>query len=197
MDDFLKWVDKNPVLAGGIGLGGVLLLLWWMGFFTSSSSASSGAGNMAAAYYAAEAAQTTAGTQLQMATVQATNATAQVGLQAQAAEAIAATQATRDTTIAQYGAGVATANVNDAMQTTIATANITAAQNAAHDNAMNFNDYINHVLPATLASSGNYAAIYNFPGQAASVGFAPGSPGPNQMRAAGYSEATIAAVFGP
>jgi hypothetical protein len=108
MENVLHWAEEHPYWAGGITLGLVFLLLWLFGFFgSSSSSSSSGQSNLAAAYYAAEAAQTTAATQLQMATVAYGNQTAQVGLQANAAEAIAQTQANAATTINGQNTGAA------------------------------------------------------------------------------------------
>jgi hypothetical protein len=104
----VNWIEKNPWMAGGIIVGGGLVILWYMGFFTKAQSSSDGGQtNMAAAYYAAEAAQGVAGTQLAMQQSSDTAATAQVGLQAQAAASIAQIGATRDAALAGYGADVA------------------------------------------------------------------------------------------
>jgi hypothetical protein len=107
MENVLHWAEEHPWVAGGVTLGAVFLLLWLFGFFGSSSSASSSGSNLAAAYYAAEAAQTTASTQLQMATVAYGNQTAQTQIQANAAEAIATTQAGAATTINGQNTGAA------------------------------------------------------------------------------------------
>lgn len=114
MEHALDWIEDHPWLAAAIGLGGVLILLWLLGFFSSSSNSSSSSGtNLAAAYYAAEAAQTTASTQLQMATVAYGAQTAQAQIQANGAEAIAATNANAATTINGQNAGATTVLGND------------------------------------------------------------------------------------
>lgn len=194
MNEFKAWIDKNPLLAGGIVFGVGLVILWWLGYFSSSSSSTDTSGNnLAAAYYAAEAASATAGTQLQLATVQATNQTAQVASQANAAVAINQAQQTAATTIAQYGAGVAATNANDAMLTANTAASYAYQTAQTHDSAMNFNDYINNILPMELQYGGGYAQT-NFPGQG-NVVFTPGAPSPAQQAAAGFSPAQIAQMF--
>lgn len=137
MNDVLHWAEEHPWLAGGLTLGVVFLLLWLLGFFSSSSSASSGTNNLAAAYYNAEAAQTTAATQLQMATVMYGNQTAQTQIQANAAQAIAATQYGAATTINGQNATAATTisntGNNDQLLATINSNNdaLSAANTAA------------------------------------------------------------------
>ena len=204
MDKVKDWVDKNPLLTGGIVFGVGLIILWWLGYFSSSSSSNSSASNMAAAYYAAEAAQTTAGTQLQLATVAATNQTAQVGLQASAATAI--NQANQDaavkingqnasatTTLGQYGL-FATQSNNATALGAVQSNNGTAAQmQAEHDQAMNLSTLLNSVLPQELALTGGVGAVSLSPGGAAvSAGYS----SPNALAAQGFSPSQISALLG-
>ena len=177
MDDVLGCVEAHPWLAALLGLGGLLILLWLLGFFSGSSSSSSSGNSLAAAYYNAEAAQTTAGTQLQMATEMYTNQTAQAQIQANGAEAIASTQAGMYTTLGQQNAGVATAlgndqllasnNSNDDALAASNTAALYGYQTAqAGYNASIANNYISNVLPGELALSGG-SATTQLPGYSA------------------------------
>jgi hypothetical protein len=96
MEKIWHWAEAHPVEAGIAGGMVLIFLMWIMGVFSSSSSSSSsssGAGNVVGAYYGAEAAQTAAGAQVQIATLQTTAQTASTKIQADAATAIAATQA--------------------------------------------------------------------------------------------------------
>lgn len=104
--DPVKWAEAHPVETALIIFGGGLAILYVFGAFGSGSTAATGSGNLAAAYYAAEAAQTTAGTDLQLATVQANAATDQAQIQANGAVAIANAQTTAATNVAgsMYGA---------------------------------------------------------------------------------------------
>lgn len=140
-NDVTSWASKHPYATGGIVFGVGLVLLWWFGFFSSSSGgaagASSGDTNMAAAYYGAEAAQLTAGTQLQLATVQAGAATAQTQLQADAAVKIQNSQDTTAAAIAatQFGSASTINGQNTAAAEAIAHTNANAAVDMQHTTA--------------------------------------------------------------
>lgn len=168
MDSFLGWIEEHPWLAGAIGLVGLLIILYLLGFFSSSSSSStSNQGNsLAAAYYNAEAAQTTAGTQLQEASDYYTAQTAQDQIQANGAEAIASTQANMYTTLGQQTAGegtaigndqlLATENSNDdALQASNLAGSYALQTSLAGYQAGEVNNYVNSVIsPELLSASG-------------------------------------------
>lgn len=174
MDNALSWIEEHPWLAGAIGLGGLLILLWLLGFFSSSTSQTSSNNGLAAAYYNAEAAQTTAGTQLQMATEAYAAQTAQDQIQANGAEAIASTTAGMYTTIGQQNASTTTALGNDQLLASensnndaLAASNTAAMygyQTAqAGYQAANFQTVLNTIAPQELAAYGGNA---NFVGSA-------------------------------
>lgn len=200
--DVMDWAEKNPWLAGGIVFGGGLAVLWLLGFFSSGSSSNSGANNMAAAYYAAEAAQATAGTQLQMATVSATNQTAQVQAQANAAEAIATAQYGAATTINGQNASATTALGNDQLLASVNNSNNVAATTRFQITNTTLADYINSILaPEVAATGGLYTgSIAGLPGTTGNVTFAasPGGTGvpgsPNYYLNEGYSPADALAL---
>lgn len=209
MENIVNWVEKNPWLAGLIGLGGVLIILWLLGYFSSSSSSSSSAGNsLAAAYYNAEAAQTTAGTQLQMATEYYNAQTAQDAIQAGGAEAIASTQANMYTTIGQQNAGTTTALGNDQLLAAENSSNdaLQASQTAAMygyqtaqaaNQASLISNFFNNVVPAEAAYGGGLAETNIIPGMGL-VGVAPSSGAVNPVILAGegYSPSGVAAQLG-
>jgi hypothetical protein len=92
----LELAKRHPWAAGAlVFVAGLAILFWWRSG-SSGSSGSSAAANNAGAFYAAEAAQTQAGTALQMTTLQTAAATAGARIQADAALGIAQTQAARD-----------------------------------------------------------------------------------------------------
>ena len=206
MDKVLKWVEENPVPSVLIGGVVVLGLLWMFGFFSATPAAASNTGqtNLAAAYYAAEAAQATAGTQLQLATVQATNQTAQVTAQANAAEAIAATQANMYTTLGGqsvtsnqtlYNDELLTAqtNANDAVQENQTNAYYNNLNTTANANATILSSAFNTIVPQALSQSGYFSG--NIPGFG-SLQVANTTATPNQLAAVGYTPAQIAAIYG-
>lgn len=209
MDNVLEWVEKNPWLAAIIGIGGVLIIMWLLGFFSSSSSSTSSSNqgtNLAAAYYNAEAAQTTAGTQLQMATEYYTNQTAQAQIQANGAEAIASTQAGMYTTLGQQNASTTTAlgndqllaseNSNDDALNASNTAAMYGYQTAnAGYNASIWNTAMGTVIPQELALSGGYGN-FALPGYgAATVNTGVGIT-PNILESQGFTPTGAAQLYG-
>lgn len=201
-----SWVEAHPWEAGLISLGLLLLLLWLFGFFGSGSSSGSSSGqtNLAAAYYAAEAAQTTAATQLQMATVAYGAQTAQTQIQATAAQGIATTQAGMYTTLGQQGSDtqialshdqlLATQNSNDDALAATQSNNywgFQAAQTGA--NAGIVNSYLTTTLPAEIAATGG-APISASLGQGGVVNFGVGPPSIAGLVAQGYSPAQALSI---
>lgn len=210
MDDAMSWIEAHPWLAAALGLGGVLILLWLLGFFGSSSTSSSNtsSNNLASAYYAAEAAQTTAGTQLNIATVEANSQDALATTQANAATAIAATQAGMYTTLGQQNASTTTALGNDQLLASnnsnddaLAAANTAAAYGyqtaVAANNASVLSSYLNNVVPTAMTYGGGFNQAYLGTG-IGDVSFAPTSTyaSPTQLYAQGYTQAGVAAIEG-
>lgn len=205
MENVVNWVEKNPWLAGIIGIGGVLILLWLFGFFSSSTSQTSSSNGLAAAYYNAEAAQTTAGTQLQMATEAYAAQTAQDQIQATGAESIAQTQANMYTTLGQQNAGTTTALGNDQLLASENSNNdaLSASQIAgsyalqtaqAGYNAGVLNNFISNVMPQELAFTGS-STILGLPGAGdIQIGPVAGPVNINTLEAAGYSPAGAAQI---
>ena len=156
---------------------------------------------MAAAYYAAEAAQTTAGSNLQLATVQATNQTAQTQIAATAATSINAANDTAAVTMnaSQYGAAqtiglaqtaASVSQSNNATTASIASSNAAASAAAAaaqasqaHDAAMLASTLIPTEQAATGGSGGLSAFGFNI------VAAAPVTP--NAGLAAGFTSAQL------
>jgi hypothetical protein len=173
MQEITSWIEDHPYATGGIVIVGGLALLWLFGFFGSSSTASAdtSGNNLAAAYYSAEAAQATAGTQLQMATVAYGNQTAQVQAQANAAEAIASTQANMYTTLGSQTSSTAQlmyndqllssqTNANDALNAANTNANYQYLTSVAGDQAQQYGDYAGMIIPSENAA---YAAYLQSP----------------------------------
>lgn len=207
MEGVYEWAKEHPWMAGALTLGAIFILLWLLGFFggSSSSTTSSNSNNLAAAYYQAEAAQTTAGTQLQMATEAYAAQTAQDQIQATAAQGIATTQANMYTTIGGQNASTTTAlgydqllatnNANaDAQATALGEANFayqTALSNNATAYLTNYNSTV--FAPAYAAGGGaNLLAttpygVINMGGQVAT---------PNSLAAVGYTPAQINQLLG-
>lgn len=169
MEDAWDWAKANPLLAGLAVFGVGLLLLWLLGFFSKSSS--QGASNqtaqtnLAAAYYAAEAAQATAGTQLQMATVQATNRTAQVQAQANAAQAIANAHDTAAVQATQLSTNAQNVQSNDAAATSQALGQYAYQTAVATGQAANYGTFLGTTVPTELVATGgqlggNVASLY-------------------------------------
>jgi hypothetical protein len=202
------WVEKHPYATGAIVFGGGLVLLWAFGYLggSSSSSAETGTNNLAAAYYAAEAAQTTAGTQLQMATVAANSADAQTATQANAAVAINQANADMETTLGSQTTTAAQTLYNDQLQSSITSANDTMAENnvnqaylyqttLAGNNAQETLAALNGILPQELALNPSHMAALYIPG-VGNFGVGGTTATPNDYAAAGYTAAEIAAAFG-
>lgn len=201
--DMLQWAKEHPWMAGALTLGAVFILLWLLGFFGSSSSSSSSSSgtNLAAAYYNAEAAQTTAGTQLQMATEAYAAQTAQDQIQANAATGIATTQANMYTTIGGQNAGVETAlgndqllasnNANDdAQATALGEANFAYQTAQAGYTAASLQTAMNTIIPQEIAFGGGTTQI-GIPG-VGTYSADLGAPSPNDLAAMGYSPLGIA-----
>jgi len=204
MEDVLQWTEEHPAIAAIIGVGGVFLLLWLFGAFSSGSS-NSGASNLAAAYYAAEAQQATAGAQLQAMSIQATNQTAQVADQANAAVAIAQADATASTTINGQNASASTTingqNIGLGLQQSsdalLATqANDTAAYMTAVSNnqTSQLTTAMQTVIPAEMAYTGGQATLA-LPGGTASL-YGQGFWNVNTLRSQGYSPAQVKQMTG-
>lgn len=196
MNDVLGWIEDHPVYAALLGIGGVLVLLWLFGAFGAKSN-NSGGNNLAAAYYAAEAAQTTAGTQLNIATVQAARDVAIANTQASGAEAIATTQANMETTLGQQNADTATAISHDQTIATMHSADIALATT----NNNNFYAYqtadsankaglmqtvLGTIIPQELKQSGGGAA-FALPGLGSGAVNVSGTLDINQLVAQGYT----------
>lgn len=202
------WIEKHPYATGGIVFVGGLGVLYFLGYLGGGSSAAASSGgsstNLAAAYYAAEAAQTTAGTQLQMETVADTNATAQVQLQANAATAINQAQqdaavkingqnASSTTALGQQDLLATQSNNNTALQTVISNNITQTTMQAEHDQAMNLSTLLNGVLPQELALTGGVGAVSLSPGGAAvSAGYS----NPNALAAQGFTASQISQLLG-
>ena len=200
MNEVLHWAEQHPWLAGGATLGAVFLLLWLFGFFGSSSSSNAGSGNnLAAAYYAAEAAQTTAGTQLQMATVAYGAQTAQTQIKATAAQGIASTQAGMYTTLGQQQAGVAINNANDALSASNTAAMYANSTATAGYNAQIATDYINSIIAPQIARTGGTGRFYiptSTGGQYYSGVDTGGSPNINSLLQLGFTPYGAEAILG-
>jgi hypothetical protein len=221
----LGWAEAHPaqaVMAGGVIVLGVL---WLLGVFDRPQQQSDGgASNMAAAYYAAEAQQAVIGGQIQVANIAATRDTAIAGLETDAAVKLGNIQANAAQTINQQNADVSTklgefgleatksehwllkmlgeyglnaTYSNNATAQAINASNNATAQSINYDNNLTTRlmDYFHTVLPQEFAA---------FPGRGLST-YIPGigqlelwggSHGPNEARAAGYSENTLSRWFG-
>jgi hypothetical protein len=195
MENVTKWIEDNPLLAGGIIVVGGLAVLWMLGYIGGGAAAApdNTAANMAAAYYAAEAAQTAGGTQVQLATVQSAAQTAQVTAQANAAQAIAAAQANMYTTLGQQSQTIAQTNANDALAAANANAAY-AAQTAEYgDQANEYTTMLNTIIPQEMATTGGYGNFYGPGGLFASVNT--GAPNDiNGLISMGYSPSEANAI---
>jgi len=171
----IEWAEKNPVWAGaGIFVGG-LAILYFLGYLGPSSSSGSSQNNqaqtaaiteqqLATAYYAAEAAQSTAGTELNLAEV---NDQAAVNIAGGQDQAVIATNAA-DNTTQQLGyttaGNLGTTQANDALAAS-ENANAYSAQTAqAMYNASNYNTLFNTTIPYELALTGGSPVYGNFAG---------------------------------
>lgn len=172
MDELWAWAEKHPALSGGIVFGVGLLLLWWMGVFGSSNTAADNTNTqaqqtqqqLATAYYAAEAAQATAGTQLQIAQVNDQAATNINSAQVNGAVAIDSANNVTGQLQATTAGQVATTQANDALQAS-ENGNLYAYQTAqAADQAENYNTLFGTTLPYELALTGGSSLYGNFAG---------------------------------
>jgi hypothetical protein len=201
MADPVKWAEEHPYATAGIIFVGGLGLLWLFGFFggSSSSSADTASTNMASAYYAAEAAQATAGTQLNMQQDIDQAATAQTALQTGAAVSINAVNATASQNIAtsMYGASttIATTQSNDALASSVANGAYAAQIAEAGDQANESITAMQTLIPQELATYGMNAFKLDLPGGTTYQTTGPAG-GPNAAAAAGFTPAQIAAMFG-
>lgn len=192
MDDITGWAEEHPVALGaGIFVGGLVLLylLGYIGGGSSSSTSSSAASNtsLAQAYYAAEAAQTVAGTQLQLGQTAAAAQTAQAQIQANAAQAINA---------ANDAAAVATTQSNNTAATEITASQVQGATNiAANQNATSI---ITALAPLEIPYTGGSVHL-NVPMAGTSgINFISGQSGvsaPNDLATQGWSPAEVSSYM--
>jgi hypothetical protein len=201
MTGALHWAEAHPTESILIGGAGVIALLWLFGAFKSSgSSADAGASSLASAYYAAEAQQAVVGGQIQVAGINATAATAQTKLQADAASAINASNNNaaiitngQNASVASHVADtglLATYSNNDTAYKTAQSNNDTQAAINANNNAtFAFSDLMHLTVPAEFARLGAESFhIYTPWGQDLGVTGGSASPGtPFAYEQAGYS----------
>jgi len=174
-NEVIEWAEKHPAYAGAIVFVGGLGLLWFLGYLGPSSSSSNQANNqaqtaatteqqLATAYYAAEAAQSTAGTQLQLAQVNDQAAVNIAGGNNQAAIAMnAANNTTQQLGYTTYG-NLGTTQANDALAASN-NGNAYAYQTAAAaDQAANYNTLFSTTIPYELALTGGAPTYGNFAG---------------------------------
>lgn len=198
----IVWAEQHPYMTAAIVFGGGLAVLYMLGYLGGGSgSAQSGAANMAAAYYAAEAQQAVAGTQLNMATVQANAQTQGQQIQANAALGIAQSNDAASVAIATHMYDSANVQANDAA----AVAGVQAGYNyqtaLAGLQAGEMTTAMNTFIPQELALSGGAAAFVlpGIGGQAPQVGAinVTGAPyTPAGYAQAGYTPQQIKAIFG-
>lgn len=158
----MAWAEEHPYISAGIVVGGIVVLYWL--FFSGGSKSGGDAGQtqMAAAYYAAEAAQATAGTQLNIATEQADAQVKVAAIQAGGAVAINAANAKASTDIASsmYAADMqdtATTTAGATAQAGIwAGAQTQQALYSAQTQQVQANDAM---TTATTAAAYNYATV--------------------------------------
>jgi hypothetical protein len=214
MGEIGDMIKKHPLATGAIVFGGGLVLLWAFGYLggssSSSSSAASGTNNLAAAYYAAEAAQTTAGTQLQIAQVAGNTQEALATTQANAAVAINGAQQDALTTLGGQSATTAQTAYNDNLVSSTTSANdaayeaVTGSNNAlettfANNQTSEVLAALNGIIPQQLAMGAG--ADYNLPGfgtisAGAHVPSVGPLSGPTQAASLGFTPAEIQAMFG-
>jgi hypothetical protein len=172
INEIMAWAEKHPLPAGAITFGLGLLVLWWMGVIGSSGTAADQTNsaaqqtqqNLATAYYAAEAANATAGTQLQLATVQADAATNINQFNDQAAVAInAAQQQTQQLGVTTEGQ-VANTEYNDMLQANNVNSQYAYNTAVATGQAANYNTLLSTTIPYELALTGNSNLYGNFAG---------------------------------
>ena len=177
MADFhvIHWAEEHPAYAGAIVFVGGLALLWFLGYLGPSSSSSNQANNqqqqaaiteqqLATAYYAAEAAQSTAGTELQLAQVNDQAAVNIAGGQNQAAVAINAANNTTQQLGYTTAGGLGTTQANDALAASENANQYSAAVAQTYANAANYNTLFNTTIPYELALTGGAPTYGNFAG---------------------------------
>lgn len=173
LEKILHWIEAHPIAGGGIVFGVGLLVLYWMGIIggsgTSADQTNSQAEaitqqNLATAYYAAEAASATAGTQLQLATVQADAATNIAYANDNAS--VAANAADNQTQQLGYTVGgqVQTTEYNDALDANNTNSQYAYQADVAAGQADNYNTLLGTTIPYELALTGNSNIYGNFAG---------------------------------
>lgn len=180
--------EDHPVATGAVIFVGGVLILYMLGYIGGGSAASASSNNagVAAAYYNAEAAQTVAGTQLQIAQANNTAATAQAQIAADAATKINAAQVAGATAINQSNnqAVVAeTYNTNALGVVQAQVAGDTAVKVAYNTNALGvvqsqdslLASIYHMIVPTELANGGN--ASFNTTAGTFNVAVAP-TPAP-------------------
>lgn len=202
MADFhpMEYASQHPYITGGVVFGGGLLLLWWFGFFGGSSSSSSSSDattqqNLAAAYYSAEAAQTTAGTNLQIATVNDQAQTDLASIEANSADAIASTQAGMYTTLGGQQLQLGTVQAGDALAEANANYNEMVAVDQSNNSASEFNTALGTVVAPELQLTGG-TGMFNIPQIGGQLGINTQVTSPAGAYLAGYSPEEIQAAFG-
>jgi hypothetical protein len=200
----VKWVEAHPTESIIIGGASVIALLWLLGAFGGSKSADSGSSSLASAYYAAEAQQAVVGGQIQQANIAATAATAQMGLQTDAAVKINEAQTGAAVTINGQNANAATTIGNQQLLATYSNDGAAVQMNASNNAALvqanydsgqasQMNNFISNVLPTELATYGQLGFTTNVGNQKFSSGQ---WSNPSIARASGYSESQIARMYG-
>lgn len=193
----VQFAEEHPWEAGGIVFAGGLILLWLLGFF-SKAPAASGGGNagLAQAYYAAEAAQTVAGTQLQIAQANGVAQTAQAQIAADAAVKINGQNTAAATAITQTNATAATdiSATNAKAATDINGQNTSAGLSAAL--ASDYSNLLSIIVPQEMAMNGGSAAVsipfFGGGNVAVSAGL---TTGPNTLAEMGFDPSQIAHYF--
>ena len=172
VDKLMAWAEAHPMPAGVIVFGVGLLILWWMGIIGSSGTAADQTNaaaaqtqqQLATAYYAAEAAQATAGTQLQLATVQADAATNIAMANDNAAVSVNAAQQQTAQLGYTTGGQVALTQANDALAANNANSLYAYQTAVATGQASNYNTLLATTIPYELALTGNSNIYGNLAG---------------------------------
>jgi len=174
-NEIIEWAEKHPAYAGAIVFVGGLAILYFLGYLGPSSSSSNNANNqaqtaaiteqqLATAYYAAEAAQSTAGTQLQLAQVNDQAAVNIAGGNDNAAVAINAANNVSQQLGYTTAGNLGTTQANDALAASN-NGNAYAYQTAqAMYNAGNYNTLFGTTIPYELALTGGAPVYGNFAG---------------------------------
>lgn len=182
-----SFAEDHPVGTGVTVFVGGVLILYMLGYIGGSSTATSNDSNAAAAYYNAAAAQTVAGTQLQIAQAGSVAQTAQARIAADAAVKINAAQVAGAAAMNASNNAAVVAETNTTVGGQVQTAQIvgnTAAYEAQQETtrglAASQNSLLQSIfgmiIPSELAHGG--IAQFTVPGGQFGVGVAPTTPPP-------------------